>query len=102
MTCPKCEENISILKVREELSCPKCGSLIKCGNYTKVWLTAVAVFLIITFIVDFLHIENFFIIVLYNVIIFVIVMHVYSKKIRCTVVREGDSKQHNENNNRKR
>jgi hypothetical protein len=86
MKCPHCQHSISLLRVKEEFNCPNCGSLLRCGNYTKILLIALAICAAITFVLDFFRF-SFFIIVLYNVVIFLAVMLKCSQKLDCAVLR---------------
>jgi hypothetical protein len=91
MKCPHCDNSISLLRVKEEFYCPNCGSLLRCGNYMKILLIALAICAAITFVLDFVRF-SFFVIVLYNVVIFLVVMLKFAKKLDCLVLRESADK----------
>jgi hypothetical protein len=96
MTCPNCKNHISLFKVKKEFTCPSCGSLLSCTNYSKLLLKSLAIYLAIVFVLDFFPF-NMVIVVLYNILIFLIVTMIYSRKLNCSVLRRAEEKPVNEN-----
>lgn len=97
MKCPKCGKSISVFKLKEEFSCPKCGTLLRCINFPKLWLTGLAVCAVLTFILDFFQF-SFFIIALYNAVIVLVVVYIFLRKATCTAVRESADTEFHEKN----
>ena len=88
--CPKCNESLSMFKAREEFHCPKCEAVLRCENYSTILLISLAIYFAITFLLDLLDLNIFFVI-LYNVVIFLIVMRIFSKRIKCSVADENST-----------
>jgi hypothetical protein len=88
MKCPHCGNNIPLYKVKTEFECAKCRSLLRCDNYNKTMLIGLAVYLAITFVLDFFS-SHLLTIILYNIVIFFVVMMSFSKRLDCAVHREG-------------
>jgi hypothetical protein len=95
MICPNCKNNISLFKVKKEFTCPSCGSLLSCPNYFNLLLKSLAIYLAIVFVLDFFPF-NMFIVTVYNILIFLIVTRIYSKKLNC-VLRRSEEKPVDEN-----
>ncbi len=95
MNCPQCGNNIPWYKLKAEFDCSKCGSCLKSDNYVNTYLGGLAIYLAITFILDF--VTDFFsmgftMVILYNVLIFLLVMSPVLKRLRYKVLRVGDKK----------
>jgi len=93
MNCPQCENDIPWYKLKLELDCAKCGSRLKSDNFVNTYLGGLALCLTITFVLDF--VSDFFsmgftMVILYNVLIFLLVMPPVLKRVRYTVWRIGD------------
>jgi hypothetical protein len=91
MTCPNCKNNIPLFKVKKEFTCPSCGSVLTCPNYSNLLLKSLAIYLAIVFVLDFIPF-NMVTVIVYNILIFLIVTWIYSKKLNCSVLRRSAKK----------
>jgi len=86
--CPNCEKNLSMFKAREEFHCSKCNALLHCENYMKVYTATFVIFSLILFVLGLFLKFTTYSIIIYTVITLVTI-RIFSKKIKCTVVREN-------------
>jgi hypothetical protein len=88
MECPECKKSISMFKMKKELVCPNCGTLLRCENFLKMMVIGLTVIAIVTFILD-LFPSTLFTSAVYYAVLCLAVIYYISNTINYTVVRKS-------------